>query len=165
LGLPSNRGGERYRDRVRQKTREQLRKAGVESLANVRTKAFQDWAESCGWPRNLRPRHVEILNLLWEKGPQTRREIAAAIGMPWKGSRKSLVSNDPEGSYLAHLMRRGLVVCLGRLVKGKGKGGSVCVYSLLLTVERKPTERNDVRRIRTEKWRRAAGRSVAAVDG
>jgi hypothetical protein len=77
-----------------------------------------------------------MLNAMWDNGPMTRRELADAIGMPWKGSRKSLVSNDPEGSYLAHLIARGLVVSLGRIKKGKGRGHSCQVYSLPLWIER-----------------------------
>jgi len=137
LNLPSNAFSQRRRDQVRQKTKEQLAKAGVSSLGKLRTQVYRQRAREAGWPEDLRFRAVQILNLLWDQGPQTRKQIAAAIGMPWKGSRKSLVSDDPEGSYLAHLMARGLVVSLGRIAKGKGQGHSCCVYSLPLTIERK----------------------------
>lgn len=137
FGLGSNRLADRQRDRVRQKTREQLRLAGAASLAEIRAKVFHDVAERNGWPRDLRPRAVQILNALWVHGPMTRRQIARAVGMPWKGSRKSLVSNDPGGSYLAYLIRRGLVVSLGKLAKGKGKGRSAQIYALPLGIERR----------------------------
>lgn len=137
LGLGCNTLSARRRERVRQKTAEQLRQAGVATLGELRVKVYRDRAIQAGWPADLRFRAVQILNTLWERGPMTRREIADAIGMPWKGSRKSLVSNDPEGSYLAHLMARGLVVCLGRQVRGEGKGRSVNLYSLPLDIQRK----------------------------
>lgn len=136
LGLPLNRWNEYQRGRVRQKTQEQLRKAGLPSLAAVRADAFRRLARRCGWPDDLRPRAVMILNALWEHGPMTREQIAHTIGMAWRGSRMSMKSNDPEGSYLAHLLRRGLVVCLGRQVQRKGRGRSVNVYSLPLSIQR-----------------------------
>lgn len=140
FGLPHNALSERRRDRVRKKTAEQLRKAGLPTLAAVRVKAFRDRARAAGWPEDLRPRAVQILNALWDNGPMSRREIADAIGMPWKGTRESLCSNDPEGSYLAHLAARRLVVVLkrARRVTGKGRGHSVNLYSLPLDIQRGP---------------------------
>lgn len=138
LGLPSNQFSARRRAAVAARTAEQLRRAGLPSIGHLRVQAFRARARAAGWPDDLRPRAVQILNLLWERGPQTRRQIADAIGMRWKGSRNSLTSNDPEGTYLAHLVARGLVVDLGRVgtVRGQGKGRSVHVYSLPLTIER-----------------------------
>ena len=136
LGLASNRSASRYRARVAEKTRAQCRAAGVASLAEVRVLAFREYATSSGWPEDLRPREVQILEALDASGPMTRPEIAKAIGLPWIGSRKSLASNTPGGSYLAGLMRRGLVACLGRVVRGEGRGGSVNLYSLSITAER-----------------------------
>lgn len=134
LGLPHNGFSEHSRRTVATKTRKQLDRAGVATLAELRVKAWGDAARRCGWPRNLRPRHVQILNVLYQRGPMTRRQIADAVGMTWKGSRKSLVSNDPEGTYLWHLVRRGLVVRLPRMVKGIGKGRSTHLYTLALGV-------------------------------
>jgi len=117
-------------ERVRAATREQCRRAGVASLAEIRIREFRRFAEASGWPADLRPRAIQMLDALWELGPMTRRQIAAAIGMPWKGSRDSLTSNDPEGSYLAHLMARGLVMQVGRCIRGDGPGRNVYLYSL-----------------------------------
>lgn len=136
LGLPVNTLSEHRRQRVRKKTLEQLNEAGLGSLAEVRAKAFRDRAKAAGWPEDLRPRAVRILNSLWDNGPQTRRELARSIGLPWRGSRKSLKSRDPEGSYLANLAARGLVVRIERAAKGKGKGRSCHVYSLPLWIQR-----------------------------
>jgi len=137
LGLPENAhttSSEHFRNRVRKKTQEQIEAAGVKSLGEIRAKAYREFAIKSGWPEDLRPRAVQILNTLWKNGPQTRKQLAAAIGMPWKGSRKSLHSNDPEGSYLAHLIKRGLVIALGRIVRGKGRGFSTQLYSIPLGV-------------------------------
>ena len=153
LGLPchaccTGKPSARVRDQVRQRTSEQLARAGLPSIGHLRKEAFRARAVAAGWPEDLRPRAVQILNALWDRGPMTRREIADAIGMPWKGSRKSLVSNDPEGSYLAHLTARGLMLVLKRAhqVTGQGKGRSCDVYTLPLWIERKAhDERKDER--------------------
>ena len=148
MGLPSVLktaiGDRRYREKVRRKTAEQIELHGVQSLAEVRVLAFRKFARDCGWPEDLRPRAVQILNVLWERGGMTRRQIADAIGMPWKGSRKSLVSNDPEGSYLAHLQARGLVIALYKKIPGgsqgkrKGSGGNVSLYMVSPAAVRGP---------------------------
>ena len=144
LGLPENRLHEYQRRRVAAKTAEQLQAAGLPSLAAVRAKAFRDYARSQGWPEDLRPRAVQILNAIWDRGPMTRRELARAIGMPDQydrphGEASVLASNDPEGSYLAHLAARGLVVVFKRAgrVTGRGKGRSVDVYSLPIDIKRR----------------------------
>lgn len=135
LGLPAQTLSEHRRKLVSKKTRAQCVKAGVKNLAEVRRLAFRKYAKRYGWPEDLRPRAVQILQALLINGPMTRIEIAKKIGMPWKGSRKSLVSNDPEGSYLAHLQARGLVVRLGRLKRGKSRGKSTNLYSLSPNIE------------------------------
>jgi hypothetical protein len=136
LGLPHNAYSQHRRRRVAEKTKEQLAKAGLPSIGHLRARAFQQFAARHGWPADLRPRAVQILDLLYQRGPHTRRQIFDAIGMPWKGSRKSLVSNDPEGSYLAHLAARGLIVVSQRAVRGKGRGKSVNVYAIAPHVRR-----------------------------
>lgn len=140
LGLGSNRMSKHCRSRVAEKTKEQCSKAGVKSLAEVRRLAYDKFAKSHGWPSDLRPRAVQIMDLLYQYGPHTRRQITASIGMSWRGSRKSLSSNDPEGSYLAHLTARGLVVRSLKAVKGRGKGGSCDLYSIAPHVRRGPCQ-------------------------
>ncbi|HUU59676.1 MAG TPA: hypothetical protein VMZ50_09035 [Phycisphaerae bacterium] len=139
LGLPSNATGPRARAKIAAAQKRQCARAGVASLAELKARRFADAAARCGWPADLRPRSVQILNALWDLGPMTRRQIAEAVGMPWKGSRASLSSNDPEGSYLAHLMARGLVIRLGRVggaIGAAGRPSCVCVYSLSPLIER-----------------------------
>jgi hypothetical protein len=116
---------ERCRQRVAARTKEQLRRAGLPSLAALRVKAFVDWAASMGWPGITRPRLVQILNLLYERGPHSRKQIAEALGLRVQfngknpNSRKWCTGNGPGGTYTATLMRMGLVVRLpGRVVDG-----------------------------------------------
>lgn len=136
MGLGSNRFHPRQRARVAANTADQCKAVGVRSLAEVRAAAFRRFASESGWPPDLRPRHVHILDALESRGPMTRAEIAMAIGLEWRGSRRSLKSNGVGGSYLSQLMARGLVISLGRVVRGDGSGHSVNLYSLSLTTER-----------------------------
>lgn len=132
MGLAHNAYGERQRQAVAIKTAEQIQSAGVRNLAEVRALAWSRFAIESGWPADLRIRHVQILNLMAAAGvPLSRREIAEGIGARWvMPTRKNLVSNDPEGSYLAHLTARGLVTTLPRALPGQGKGRSFHLYCL-----------------------------------
>lgn len=133
LGLPDNSRSERVRQRIARKTQDQCRAAGVRTLAQVRRLAYDAFARESGWPQDLRPRAVMILNLLAAAGvPLTRRQICEGIGMRWKGPRASLVSNDERGSYLAYLASRKLVLRLPKAhqVLGKGRGKSLDLYCL-----------------------------------
>lgn len=130
LGLASNRMSDRVRDQVRQRTSFQLERAGVRSLADLRTRRHQRFASDRGWPGSLRPREVQIVDLLYERGSMTRRQIASAIGLGGDNQRKLLSCKYGRGSYLANLMHTGLVVrSTHKTVKGVGKGRSVYTYS------------------------------------
>ena len=145
LGLPDVGWSEHRRQNVARKTQAQLKAAGLPSIGYLRVEAFKKFARESGWPEDLQKRETQILNLMWERGPMTKRELVTALGMPWKGSRKSLCGNRKGGSYLATLMRRGMVICLGRLARhpdcGKGnragQGKNACIYSLSPTIERR----------------------------
>lgn len=136
LRLPPSGDSPLRRARVASKTREQLRRAGLRSMGELRLQSFRDFARRNGWPEDLRPRAVQMLNVLYQRGPMTRRQIAEALRMPWKGANKSLCSNDPEGSYLANLMKRGLVLVLRRAVRGRGKGRSTSLYFVAPYIQR-----------------------------
>jgi hypothetical protein len=129
-GLPHNRLADRQRRRVAEQTRRQCRAAGVTNLAEVKSLVFRKHAKAAGWPEDLSPRAVAILQTLKANGPMTRRQLCEAMGMTWRGSRTTLKTK--RNSYLAELQHRGLVVTLGRIVKGKGRGRSVQAYALPL---------------------------------
>lgn len=138
IGLPASGNSERRRAKVATRTREQCRAAGVTSLGGLRSQVLGRLGPSHGWPVGLRARSIHILELLYAAWPVplSRREIADGIGMPWKGVRKSLTSNDPEGSYLAHLAALGLVIRSPRTApvginkRGNGQGCGVSLYTL-----------------------------------
>lgn len=136
LGLVPNGRNERFRQKIREAAQRQCEREGVRNIGELRSKVWAQRATAAGWPAELRGREVQILEALIQRGPMTRPEIAAAIGMPWKGSRKSLRGRVNGGSYLAALMRRGLVACAkkARTVKGQGRGRSMNVYVVPLWV-------------------------------
>lgn len=146
--LPPSGITDRLRDRVRAKTREQLDAAGLGSLAELRRREFARYGERMGWPGVKWPRAVQILNVLYEQGPQSRVALAKKIGMrttfpnsKQPDSRKLLLGNGPGGTYVATLIRMGLVVKLpGRPIRGKGKGRSFCVYAIAPKVQRSPID-------------------------
>ena len=130
---------ERYRRRVRAKTAEQLAAIGVTTLADLRAMRYREFARQRGWPEDLRPREVQILDLLYEQGPNTRRGIAEGIGWNMeRGQRALLACKYGRGSYLANLMHRGLVVRMGRVVKGDGIGKNVYLYGVPANIKRGP---------------------------
>lgn len=127
LGLQSNRFHERYRNRASEFAKR--RRSGYPP------KCALQWKRSCelyarrnGWPEDLRPREVTVLNALLERGPMNRKQICEAVGLRWRGGNKSLKCSHPGGTILAILIRRGFVVSLGK-VSGAN------VYSLALSVE------------------------------
>lgn len=137
LGLPANM--EAVLEARRRSVRTQYERLGIATGGDLRRLAFRRFARANGWPEDLRPREVQILNVLAARGvPMSRLELAAAIGMRTDrmGSNGTLAllgsCNGPGGTYTASLMRRGLVVSLGRLatVMGQGKGRSRHLYAL-----------------------------------
>lgn len=137
LGLANQRFNERHRAKLRAKTLARLERDGLPSMGHIRKAAWAKQARELGWPEDLRPTTVQVLEALHRCGPLTRREICEEIGLPWHGSRRSLKTRDPEGSHLAHLAARGLVVNLGKQFKLRGRGRSQCVYALAEGVQPK----------------------------
>lgn len=131
LGLESNRNSERYRDHVRQRTRQQLAAAGLASVAELRSEAYRRFVRERGWPDYLRPRHAQLLDVLYDHGPQTRAQLVAAMGLKDRGQRNWLSCRYGRGSYIADLMAAGLVVRSAyREVRGASKGKSVHRYAI-----------------------------------
>lgn len=135
MGVSANGRSERYRKRVAEKTKKQCEEAGVKNLAEIRAKRFSEFVQSVGWP-GVSVRSAQIAEALYQRGPMTRKQICEAIGMPWRGSRKSLAtSRVPGGSYMAELQRAGLVVRLESAITHRGKGNHEDLYMIGLDVE------------------------------
>jgi hypothetical protein len=117
----------------------QRRTLGIRRGGDLRRYGYRKFAVERGWPADLPPRSVQILELLaGEARPMDRWEIAARIGWnvgrslrdPQYGQRHLLKANGPGGSYLAILMRAGLVLVLKRALKINSPGKSRNVYML-----------------------------------
>lgn len=109
----------------------QLKTLGLSHPFELRDRAFRLYAVENGWPEDLRPREVQILNaLVAADRPMTRLELAKAIGMRTDRHDKYhtqpvlLSGNGPGGTYTATLQRRGLVHRINRYTGGgRGKIG------------------------------------------
>ena len=118
--------------------RTQYERLGVANGGELRKRSFAKYACENGWPEDLRPREVQILNVLAARGvPMNRLELSAAIGMRTdrmggNGTLALLTGNGPGGTYTASLLKRGLLskVTRGFLVSGLGKGRSRDLYFL-----------------------------------
>lgn len=139
LGLPSHMKGEKWRQAISAGVKRQCERLGLSSPTELRTAAFRRFARESGWPEDLRPREVQILNVLADRGvPMTRFELAQAIGMRTDrtGNRGNhvtlelLTGNGPGGTYTASLMRRGMLLKLQRAVSGFGQGKNRDLYFL-----------------------------------
>lgn len=129
-------------DAKRRGVAKQLKTLGLTSPTQLRSRAYRLFAIANGWPDDLRPREVQILNVLARSGvPMTALEIATAIGANTStthrtGSRRLILcGNGPGGTYTASLMRRGLVIGLANAgpackTTGKGCGQRKHLYTL-----------------------------------
>lgn len=159
LGIAASGNNERRRSKVREKTQQQCQRAGVKSLAEVRTQAFSRFATDLGWPSDLRPRCVQILELLYIREIETFEGIARAIGMNMSRRRQAwLYCNEKGGSYVAVLQRRGLVARSGRVLlpgtlpgkTGTRSGCGVCLYGLTPQARTIKEQWNERTRISTQ---------------
>lgn len=155
LRLPFQGNSDRRRRAIARKTAEQCDRAGVASLGALRAKIYMDRSRAMGWPADLPWRAGQILTLLWENGPMTRKQIVLALrpelgpDLTARRMDKALMDNDVHhggrhpNSYLATLARRGLIIRLPRalqrtdLPQGQRQGRNVDLYTLPLTVERR----------------------------
>ena len=151
LGLASNAHSLRQRDKTRRTTARQCRKAGVRSLGELRAKALKQYAIDRGWPADLKKRQVQILELIWQRGPMTREEIGRALGMRLRRRPNGrywypMMCNTANGrgatSYTGDLINRGLLITLGRIVQNRppgaknGQGHNTVLYSLPLDISK-----------------------------
>ena len=131
LKLPSQRKKVSARTRAKNaaSTAQTVKKHGIKSAGQIRQIGWGRRARALGWPADLRPRELQIVHALYHRGPMTRRELTEAIGLPWRGSAKSLKSHG-GGSYTADLMRAGRLVA--HRSRDAGPSGKGWVYSLPL---------------------------------
>jgi len=151
LGLPPSGNNARRRAKVAAKTREQMRRMGLPSMAYLRIESFRKYARDRGWPDEVGPRAVQILEVLFERGLMTRRQIVVAIGMNVDRPQKNwLFDTKHQTSYLATLMELGLVVRSPRLLvagtlpgKHKMQGKGLHFYGLSCEARQRKERWND----------------------
>lgn len=126
LKLPNNSLSEHRRQRVAEKTREQIAIAGLNSLADIRLQRWNKWKRELGWPEHLTIRAVQSLEMFYRHGPMTRLQLCAALGINKKKrlKRTEPTSNAKGGTVLAELMRAGLLLRLKKAVRiGRDRRG------------------------------------------
>lgn len=133
LGLPTNADAVLAARRRAQKA--QLASLGIPNPAHLRRISYRKFAASRGWPAELGPRDVQILEALAVAGkPLTKRALATMIGLDIPESMRSrkILKGHGKNSSLAILDGLGLVVRLKRQhrVTGKGRGYSCDLYTL-----------------------------------
>ncbi len=126
LGLGSNALSGHRCGQVRQRTADQLQRAGLTSMAQLRVHRWNAEKEKLGWPQELTIRAVQAAELFWRRGPMTRMQLCHAMGYSEKRARVRTEpkSNAKGGTVLAELMRAGLLMRLKKSVpSGQGRGG------------------------------------------
>ncbi len=124
------------REGKRRAVERQRQTLGVKDGGELRALGYRRYAARCGWPDDLPPRAVQILNVLANHGPKTGAQLAALIGVRTKrnsvhGGAVNLPCSansalcDGHGTYTGLLIARGLVVGLRRSGgPGSGKRGA-----------------------------------------
>jgi hypothetical protein len=130
LGLPANRNNDRHRARVQRGVRKQCHDSGAASLVELRWQAHRLAAFYRGWPGATTPRQCDVLDLLHEHGPMTKRQIQDSLGLVLDGTGPARYQRPWVNELLRSLRREGLVVSLGRKFKPGGSGRSQCLYRL-----------------------------------
>ena len=107
----------------------QKKTLGLNSMGELRTRSYRRFAVENGWPADMRPREVQILNVLSQTPGLTRRQLATVIGMnDRKRSKNLLCCKYGRGSYTANLIHQGYIVGVQRFqpfgTRRNGKGNS-----------------------------------------
>lgn len=113
LGLPAVDSQQRLNRDAGRRKQEQTLGCGP---GEFRWSRLWEYAPSLGWPAGVRKRAAQILELLLEHPEgMTARQLAVGIGLKTK-HRIPLRSNDPQGTYTANLIERGLVASAARAI-------------------------------------------------
>lgn len=141
LGLPVN--SERRLQRRRDAHRKQLETMGIASLQVLAVRRQRRAALQSGWPLDLSPLEVRIMDALQDGQFRTRREIAEAIGARCEKQRTWFKCRRGTKTALGNLVVRGLVRrTAGRTRKGHGKGATAYEYWIPLDVLRNRKRRS-----------------------
>lgn len=122
-------GAKRRAEANREARRKQLETLGLEPgrTGSIRTLAFRKHARERGWPEDLGPREVQIIELLCDHGPQTLRQLVVRMGLR-RDRKYPLCGGTPGRSYPSELERRGLAYRVMRVIKDPNTGNLVDLY-------------------------------------
>jgi hypothetical protein len=136
LGLPVN---AKRRQEVRRAAYDrQMAVLGVGSFADLARRRHRRFILQSGWPTDLFPLEVRILDALASGQYMTRREIAASIGCTSANQRDWFKCSGGSYNALGNLVRRGLIKrSQGRNRKCRGKGCTSYEYWIPLDVLRR----------------------------
>lgn len=116
LELACNKGSRHQRELIRQRTKQQLAKAALPTLASVRVARFNRWKRDLGWPEHLTVRAVQSLEMFYRHGPLTRAQLCVLLGVSSK-SRTAPKSRAKGGTVLAELAAAGLISRVSKAVE------------------------------------------------
>lgn len=162
------------RDAKRRSVESQRKALGVRHGGDLRKYGHRRFAERNGWPEDLPPRCVQILNVLCERGPLTALQLAEAIGTATDkrnsvhGGRRlltcSAASCGGHGTYTGLLKARGLIQAVRKSFgPGGGQGRHETTYSVTLKAI---TTRQEIFREREQRGgERGAGAPAEEQDG
>lgn len=141
LGLPVHPGP--LLEAKRRGVQTQQARLGITCGGELRVFGYRQFAARQGWPDDLPPRCVQILNLLCEHGPMTARDLAGRMGMDTSGrtcaqllkcSAHSQLCRG-HGTYTGVLLARGLIATQRRYTSGRGKGKNTLPNVYFVTAE------------------------------
>lgn len=156
LGLPMNVEG--VNEARRRGVRTQYAKLGISCGGELRSLGYRQFAARQGWPDDLPPRCVQILNLLCEHGPMTARDLAGRMGLDVSGrtcaqmlkcSSHSKLSRG-HGTYTGVLLTRGLIATQRRYTSGRGRGYNALPNIYFVTAETIALREAHLERIKRE---------------
>lgn len=156
LGIRVNRHGPHFHDHHRAMQSKQRSTLGITNPAELRALAYRRFARERGWPEDLSPRQVQILDALYDHGPMGRRQMCELIGMRWIGRKSMSGARLPGNSYLADLLLRGVVFAIKKGFRISGEPLSD-LYFIGPEIKRgdpttwPPQESEDIRRSRSRR--------------
>ena len=130
LGLPSLKNNQRHRAKQRDRMKRQLRRAGMNSLAEVRVAQRRRDAVQRGWPADCSPLECQALEHLEEHGEGTYHGLCEALGKPYHKHRCLQLSSGLQ--VFASLTKKGYARAIGRRQHAPGKGRTRWVYVPLI---------------------------------
>jgi len=102
----------------------QMEVLGIKSMPDLWERHMRRQALKHGWPADVRPLEIQILDVMLDGEFRTRAEIAAAIGLRSNNQREWFKTSSGSQSAIANLVNRGLLRRSSRRTRRSRTGGS-----------------------------------------